>query len=169
MLGVIVLSAAVGTVLHVVSGAVSDRIGRKPVYLCGVVGMGALIFPAFTLFDTGQFPLMLVAHVLVFGVALSLSGGPTGAMFVEMFSTSVRYSGASVSYQLAGVFGAALGPIIAASLIEATGSGYAIAGYIAVVAAISFLAVAFMPESRQVDLLAAEPTPVGADRDVVHG
>lgn len=148
VLGVIVLSAAISTVLHVVAGAASDRFGRKPVYIWGVIGMGAFIFPAFALFDTGQFTLMLAAHILVFGVALSPSGGPTGAMFAEMFSTRVRYSGASVSYQLAGVLGAALGPIIAASLIEATGSGYAIAGYIAAVAAISLVSIALIREPR---------------------
>ncbi|WP_308259388.1 MFS transporter [Pseudonocardia sp. H11422] len=159
VLAVILLSAVVSTVLHIAFGALSDRLGRKPVYLAGVVAMGVLIFPAFALFNTGNFGLMLVAHVMIFGLALSLAGGPTAAMFSEMFGTRVRYTGASVGYQLAGVFGAALGPIIAVALLEATGSGYAIAAYVAAMALISLIAVTLIPESRGVDILEIEQEP----------
>lgn len=155
-LGVILLSAVVSTLLHVAFGAHSDRVGRKPVYLAGVIAMGVLIFPAFALFDTGNFWLMLIAHVLIFGIALSLAGGPTAAMFSEMFGTRVRYSGASVGYQVAGVFGAALSPIIAATLLEVTGTGYAIATYVAAMAVISLIVVLLIPESRHIDLNAEQ-------------
>jgi metabolite-proton symporter len=154
VLGVILLSAIVSTVLHIAAGAASDRYGRKPIYLAGVVAMGVLAFPTFALFNTGNFALMLVAHILIFGIALSLAGGPTAAMFSEMFGTRVRYSGASVGYQLAGVFGAALSPIVATALFEATKSGYAIATYVAAMAVISLVAVLLIPESRGKDLLA---------------
>ncbi|MDN5759875.1 MAG: MHS family MFS transporter, partial [Tomitella sp.] len=162
VLGVILLSAVVSTLLHIAFGALSDRVGRKPVYLAGVIAMGVLIFPAFALFDTGNFWLMLIAHVLIFGIALSLAGGPTAAMFSEMFGTRVRYSGASVGYQVAGVFGAALSPIIAATLLEVTGTGYAIATYVAAMAVISLIAVLLIPESRHIDLNAEQPTGGGA-------
>ncbi|KMS91459.1 MFS transporter [Streptomyces regensis] len=154
VLGVIMASAIVSTVLHILAGALSDRYGRKPVYLAGVIGMGVLIFPAFALFETGSFRLMLAGHMLIFGLALSLAGGPTAAMFSEMFRTQVRYSGASVGYQLAGVFGAALSPIVATTLFELTQSGYVIAGYVAAMAVISFIAVVLIPESRHTDLIA---------------
>ena len=62
-------------------------------------------------------------------------------MFSEMFSSRIRYTGASVGYQLAGLFGAALSPIIAASLYETFGTGYAIATYVAATAVISLIAV----------------------------
>ena len=153
VLAVIMLSAVVSTALHLVAGALSDRYGRKPVYLAGVIGMGVLIFPAFALFNTGNFALMLIGHVLIFGLALSLAGGPTAAMFSEMFGSRIRYTGASVGYQLAGVFGAALSPIIAASLFEVFHSGYAIAIYVALSAVISIIAVALMPESRGTDII----------------
>ena len=153
VLAVIMLSAVVSTILHITFGAVSDRRGRKPLYLAGVIAMGVLIFPAFALFNTGNFALMLLAHILMFGVALSLSGGPTPAMFSEMFSSRIRYTGASLGYQLAGLFGAALSPIIAASLYEAFGTGYAIAVYVAATAVISFIAVSFIPESKSVDIV----------------
>ena len=96
---------------------------------------------------------MLLAHVLMFGIALSLAGGPTPAMFSEMFSSRIRYTGASVGYQLAGLFGAALSPIIAASLYEAFGTGYAIAAYVSAMAVISLVAVVLIPESRTVDIV----------------
>ncbi len=96
----------------------------------------------------------LIGHVLIFGIALSLAGGPTAAMFSEMFGSRIRYTGASVGYQLAGVFGAALSPIIAASLFEVVQSGYAIAIYVAINAVISIIAVALMPESRGTDIIA---------------
>ena len=67
------LSAIVSTILHLTAGALSDRLGRKPVYFAGVVAMGVLIFPAFALFNTGTFALMLIAHVLIFDIALSLA------------------------------------------------------------------------------------------------
>ena len=153
VLAVIMLSAVVSTILHITFGGLSDRVGRKPLYIAGVVAMGVLIFPAFALFNTGNFGPMLLAHVLMFGIALSLAGGPTPAMFSEMFSSRIRYTGASVGYQLAGLFGAALSPIIAASLYEAFGTGYAIAAYVSAMAVISLVAVLLIPESRTVDIV----------------
>lgn len=153
------LSALVAAVAHVVAGAASDRFGRKPLYLAGVISMGVLIFPAFALFNTGEFVPMLVANLLVFAFAMSLAGGPTAALFAEQFGTRVRYSGASTGYQLAGIFGAALGPIIATALIEATGNSYTVAAYVAGTAAISLIATLFIPKAPPVESADA----IGAD------
>ena len=153
VLAVIMLSALVSTVVHLVAGSLSDRSGRKPLYTTGVVAMGVLVFPAFALFDTGSFALMFAGHALGFGIAQALAGGPTAAMFAEMFGSRIRYTGASVGYQRAGVFGAALSPIIAASLYQSFGTGYAIAAYVAAAAVISLIAVTLMPESRGTDIV----------------
>ena len=115
--------------------------------------MGVLVFPAFALFDTGDLVLMFLGNALVFGLALGLAGGPTAAMFAEMFGSRIRYTGASVGYQLAGVFGAALSPIIAASLYQSFHTGYAIAAYVAAAAVLSLVAVTLMPESLGTDIV----------------
>jgi MFS family permease len=128
-------------------------VGRRPVYLAGVVTMGVMIFPAFALFNTGVFIWMLLAHILMFGIGLALAGGPTAAMFSEMFGSRIRYTGASVGYQLAGLLGAALSPIIAASLYEKFQTGYAIAIYVAGTALISLVAVTLIPESKDIDVV----------------
>lgn len=149
---IIALSGVVSFVMHLYCGALSDRFGRRPVYLTGVIAMGVLIFPSFALIDTGVFALVLLGHVMIFGVAQAISGGATATMFAEMFSTGVRYTGASVGYQLAGVAGAALSPIIAATLFEVTGTGYAIASYLAVMAVISLVSVLLIGETRDRNL-----------------
>lgn len=152
ILGVIMLSGLVGFFAHIFFGALSDRTGRKPLYLLGVIGMGIFIFPAFLLINTGSFFLMLLGHVVAFGLLMSMAGGPTPAMFSEMFGTRVRYSGASVGYTLASIFGAALAPIIAASLFAATGSSLSISIYLAATAVISLISVLLISETRQNDI-----------------
>ena len=152
ILTVIILSGVVMAVAMLVSAVCSDRFGRKPVYLTGVVAMGVLVFPSIALVNTGSFWPMLLGHVLVFGLAQGIASGPSGAMFAEAFPTRVRYSGISVGYQLASVGGAALAPIIAALLLEATGSGYAIAGYLSALAVLSLIAVTRMRESSHATL-----------------
>lgn len=119
--------------------------------------MGVFIFPAFWLINTGSFLLMLVAHVVAFGVLLSLAGGPTPAMFSEMFGTRVRYSGASVGYTLASILGAALAPIIATSIFAATGSSLSISLYLAATAVISLISVLLISETRQTDIEETKP------------
>jgi MFS transporter, MHS family, shikimate and dehydroshikimate transport protein len=78
--------------------------------------------------------------------------GPQAALLSEMFSTELRYSGASLGYQIGAVFGGALAPIIAASLLEATGSAYAISAYMLAIAIISFVCVIFITETYQTDV-----------------
>jgi metabolite-proton symporter len=152
ILTVIMLSGVVCAIVLVASAVASDRLGRKPVYLTGIVLMGVLVYPSIALIDTGLFWPMLLGHILVFGIGQAMSAGPSGAMFAEVFPARIRYSGISIGYQLASVGGAALAPIIAALLLKATGSGYAIAGYISALAVISLIAVLCMSESHRTAL-----------------
>jgi len=152
ILTVIMLSGVVCAIVLVASAVASDRLGRKPVYLTGIVLMGVLVYPSIALIDTGLFWPMLLGHILVFGIGQAMSAGPSGAMFAEVFPARIRYSGISIGYQLASVGGAALAPIIAALLLKATGSGYAIAGYISALAVISLIAVLCMSETHRTAL-----------------
>ena len=97
-------------------GALSDRVGRRPLYLAGAVGVGVWTFVFFDLLDTGS-PSKILLAVVVGLLFHSLMYAPQAAFFSELFGTSVRYTGASVGYQLASIFAGALAPIIALKLL----------------------------------------------------
>ncbi|HEY9264488.1 MAG TPA: MFS transporter [Mycobacterium sp.] len=139
------VGAVVAVLTYPLFGALSDRIGRKPLYLLGVVAMGLAVVPAFALINTGRPALFVAALVLVFGVAMAPAAGVTGALFSMAFDADVRYSGVSIGYTLSQVLGSAFAPTIAAALYAATRSSNAIAAYLIAVSAVSAIAVSFMP------------------------
>jgi metabolite-proton symporter len=125
----------------------SDKIGRRPVYGFGAAGTGLWLFLFFPLVRTGQ-P-ALIAAAITFGVAIhSAMNGPQGAFIAELFPTRVRYSGASLSYQLPAVIGGSLAPIISIALLKATGSTTPIAAYVAGACAISLVATLIARETK---------------------
>jgi len=132
-------------------GALSDRIGRRPVYLLGAVGMAAWVFVFFQLLDTKSFgPIVLAATV-----GLVLHGamyGPQAAYFSELFGTNVRYSGASIGYQLASIFAGALAPLIATALLKAYGSTVPVALYVIGTCLLTVIAVVLSRETKGVSL-----------------
>ncbi|MEU1802410.1 MFS transporter [Streptomyces sp. NPDC019937] len=105
------------------ASALSDRVGRRPVVLAGAVASAALAFPVLALVDSGSPGLLILALALGHGLAQSTMYGPLGALLSEMFGTRVRYTGASLGYQLATLVGAGLSPMIASSLLAAHGGG----------------------------------------------
>jgi MFS family permease len=128
-------------------GALSDRVGRRPVYLFGAVGVGIWAFAFFPLVATGNFALASIAVT----VGLVLHGamyGPQAAFFSELFGTRVRYSGVSVGYQLSSIFAGGLAPFIATWLLAKYASGTAIAVYVAICSLISVVAVLSYRETR---------------------
>jgi MFS family permease len=139
------VGAAVGVVLVPITGALSDRVGRKPVFLAGVVAMGAAVLPTFALINTGDSTLFLLALVLVFGLAMAPAAGVTGSLFSLVFDADVRYSAVSVGYTLSQVAGSAFAPTIAVALYTATGTSNAIAAYLIAVSVISAVSAAFLP------------------------
>ncbi|NYD34814.1 MFS transporter [Actinomycetospora corticicola] len=160
VLNAVLIGAAVHIVTIPLWGAVSDRIGRRPTYVIGAVGVGVWGFAFFGLLDTQSFGLTALAVVigLVFHGAMY---GPQAAFLSELFGTRVRYSGVSIGYQLASVAAGGLAPIIAVALLGATGSGQSIAAYLAVCSVITLVAVFSYSETRDRDL--------GADDGVVTG
>ena len=111
---VLIAAAAMIPALFYFSG-MSDRVGRKQIYRWGAILTGVWGFALFPLIDTGN-PLMITLAVTVGMILLGMQYGPQAAYFTELFSTEVRYSGASLGYQIGAILGGALAPTIAVLL-----------------------------------------------------
>ncbi|UOQ88860.1 MFS transporter [Agromyces endophyticus] len=131
-----------------VAAFVSDRIGRRRMLL--IAGLfGALVaVPAYLLVGVGTLPAAIVSQSLL-GLALGLFFGPAGAAFVELFPARVRYTGASISYNLAFTIFGGTAPLIATWLIGLTGSTVAPAWYVVAVTVLALLVVITMPETNR--------------------
>jgi metabolite-proton symporter len=146
-LNAILIASACHCVLIPAFGALSDRIGRRPVYAFGAFGMVAWAFAFFHLLDTAQ-PVMIVlacVGALFFHGAMY---GPQAAFLAEMFPTRMRYSGVSLSYQVTSIFAGSLAPLIAAALLRASGSGTPIAIYVAAAAFLTGVSALLARETR---------------------
>ncbi|BCY12080.1 MFS transporter [Actinoplanes sp. L3-i22] len=116
ILTALLIGSAVQFVLIPILGAVSDRVGRRPLYLAGAIGIAIWSYVFFDLIGSRSEPKIILA-VLVGLILHSLMYAPQAAFFAELFGTSVRYTGASVGYQLASILAGALAPIIALKLL----------------------------------------------------
>jgi MHS family shikimate/dehydroshikimate transporter-like MFS transporter len=129
----------------------SDRIGRRKLCLAGAVFCGLWGFPLFWLVDTGSWVLITLALAVgQFGSAAAY--GPLAAFFSELFSARLRYSGTSLSYNLGGILGGALAPLIATQLLASTGTTLAISVYLAVMAVVSFVCILLLSEVYQTEI-----------------
>ncbi len=134
-----------------IAGHLSDRIGRKRMYMIGAVLTGLFGFVYFAMLNTAVPALVFIAIVLSF-VPHDLLYGPQAALIAECFTPRLRYSGSSIGYQLASVIAGGPAPLIATALLAATGSGYTIALYIAFCAVVTIVATAFMPDYTGKDI-----------------
>jgi MFS family permease len=128
-----------------VSGHLSDWFGRKRVYLIGSVATGVFGFVYFGMLNT-MIPGWIFLGIVLSFIPHDVMYGPQGALIAECFTPRLRYSGASIGYQLASVVAGGPAPLIATALLAATGSGYVIAGYIAFCAVVSIVATASLPD-----------------------
>ncbi|MCH8628387.1 MHS family MFS transporter [Arsenicicoccus piscis] len=141
-------------------GHLSDRIGRRPVYLAGAVGSGVWVLVFFRLLETEKFALILLAAVIALILHAAMYG-PQASFISEMFPTRVRYTGASMGYQLAGIIGGGLAPIISTALLKKYDSATPIMVYVVAMLAISLVCVFLAPETHKADLH-ADPAAAGA-------
>lgn len=116
------VAAAVDLVMQPVFGALSDRFGRRPIYIFGSVFIGVWAFPFFVMFDSGSQPLILLATVGALGIGHAATGSLNGPLYTEQFPVRMRYTGSSLAYQLSGVVTSTPAPLVAAWIVESTGN-----------------------------------------------
>ena len=167
---IILKALVIGAVVHFVTipaiGALSDRIGRRPLYIAGAVGVAVWSWVFFDLIASRSEGKVILAVVV--GLVLhALMYAPQAAFFSELFGTSVRYTGASVGYQLASIFAGALAPIIAVELLGAATNGdrnvSSVAIYMTIASVITLVAVLMAKETRATSLRHDRVLPAAHD------
>jgi MFS family permease len=140
-------ASALSCVTNPLSGFMSDRIGRKRMYLLGIAATAMFAFGYFAVLDTKS-PLLIFLAIALSLVPHDMMYGPQAALIAERFTPRLRYSGASLGYHLASVFSGGPAPLIATALFARYHTGYAVALYIAGCALISAVATHYMEDAR---------------------
>ncbi|MFD1396722.1 MFS transporter [Kroppenstedtia eburnea] len=147
-LNAIMISSVVGLITLPLWSYASDRIGRKPVYLFGVIASTLFIFPFFWLVDSGSVLWITIGVVLGLNILHDAIYGPQAVYYSELFGTQVRLSGASIGYQVGAVLSGGLSPIIASSLLTGFhGESWPIAIYLTALGVLSLIATLFARET----------------------
>jgi MFS family permease len=149
----IIVGALLGVAMVVVSGAVSDRVGRKPVYRFGAWLALLFAFPVAILLQSENRWAIFATFVIGLGVLYGTVYGPLAAWWSELFDTRYRYSALSTLYQVSGIVASGFTPLIAAWLVaQGDGSLWWVATYAVAVAALSLTCAHLLPETRGRDL-----------------
>ena len=160
LLAVVLVSSVAMLVILPWSGHISDRVGRRPLILIGGLGVAVWAFPYFWLVNTASLPLILVAVAVGF-VFQCLTYGPIASFLGELFAPGVRYSGASLAYQLSAIIVSGGTPFLMTALLANTGSTIPVAAYILAMGLITFASAWFLPETN--------PAEVRDDPDTIPG
>ena len=146
MLTAVLVAAAIMVPTQFYFSGLSDRVGRKNVYRWGAILTGIWGFILFPLIDTGD-PMMIGFAITMGLLFLGMQYGPQAAYFTELFSTEVRYSGASLGYQIGAILGGALAPTIAVLLWNEFGIFY-VSVYIAIAALLTLWSLSQLEETK---------------------
>ncbi|CAL9374767.1 MFS transporter [Streptomyces sp. enrichment culture] len=125
------------------AASLSDRVGRLRVYAFGAVGLLVWAVPMFLLIDTASL-LWLAVGTFVASCFLSVMYGPQAALFAELFTAEMRYTGASLGYQISAVLGGGLAPFVMVLLLEATGTSMSVAAYIMALAVLALVSIGIL-------------------------
>ncbi|HKO84240.1 MAG TPA: MFS transporter [Actinomycetota bacterium] len=150
-LNAVLIGSAVQVALIPLFGGLSDRYGRRPVYALGAVSAAVWAFVFFPLLSTRS-PVVIVLATVVALVTHAAMYGPQAAFIAELFSTELRYSGASMGYQIAGVLGGGIAPLVSIALAGATGTAFAVSFYVLAMVVLTLIALWAAPETAWEDL-----------------
>ncbi|SFS32146.1 MFS transporter [Saccharopolyspora flava] len=161
LLGVTLLTSLVGIFVIFISGSWSDRLGRRPMILIGAGMLALWSFPFFWLIDTASIWLIALAGC-VGSIGQSMTYGPLAAYLSELFHPRVRYSGASLAYQLAAILVSGGTPFIMTALLAATGTSASVSLFLLAMSVCTFAAAYFLRETRTTEPAPTTPTPAEA-------
>jgi MHS family shikimate/dehydroshikimate transporter-like MFS transporter len=145
----VLISSAIGLFTIPFFGTLSDRVGRRPVYLAGSVFLLLFAFPFFWLLNTEVPVLIWLAIILANSLGVYAMFSPQAAYFAELFDTRVRYSGIALAREVSAPFAGGLAPFVATFLLSRSGTYWPIAVYMMVLAVITIVAIALGPETYQ--------------------
>ena len=151
VLNAVTVSAFSWALTTLFAGFISDYIGRRNTYLLGFILQGIGAAALFPLVNTGSLGLLYGA-LLFLTVGLGLTYGAQSAMYAELFPASIRATGVSITYALGSVLGGAYAPMIAASLVEATGTTFAVSGYLVSASIVGFICTFLLRERKGIAL-----------------
>lgn len=167
----LLIASVVGFFVIPLSGRLSDRFGRRPVFAFGAAIALVTAFPIFALVDSGIAVFIWLATVLGWSLGACTMFGAEAAFFAELFPARVRYTGMSLVYQLGVLPTGAIAPIVAVWLVSISGSSWPVAIYVMIAAAIALVALFFAKETAHVDIdgdlrarAASSPAAVDASR-----
>jgi MFS family permease len=158
LLTAVLVATAVSGITTPLAGHISDRIGRKRMYLIGAVTTGVFAFIYFGMMNSLVPALIFLAIVLSF-IPHDMMYGPQAALIAECFTPRLRYSGSSLGFHLASLIAGGPAPLIATALFAATRSGYAVALYILFCAVVSITATLFLPDYTNRDISQEHDAP----------
>lgn len=156
ILSAVLIGSAIQIPVQFWAASLSDKVGRKGVFIFGAILSGVMGLALFPLLGTKDF-LWITVGITGGLLGMAFQYGPQAAFFTEMFSTNVRYSGASLGYQIGAILGGALAPLIATMLWETYGIIY-VGAYIALASVLTLFAVFALGETKGADLNAVGAT-----------